>query len=113
VRSPVPHAALDEVVVDRALALPGVRAVLTAAGLRDVGDVPVTLGPQPATFRLLAEDCVRYVGEPVAVVLADGRRAARRAAGRGPGSPYNAAWSITQNSLPSGSRSTTKSGSSG
>jgi aerobic carbon-monoxide dehydrogenase large subunit len=82
VRSPVAHAVLDGVVIDRARTLPGVRAVLTAADLGDVCDVPVTLGPTPPSFRPLATDRVRYRGEPVAIVLADDRYRADDAAAR-------------------------------
>ena len=76
VRSPVARAALHGVRTDDALALPGVVAVLTAAEIPDVR-IPIRLSfaatenagrvLQP----LLARDLVRYVGEPVALVLAE------------------------------------------
>lgn len=76
VRSPVPHAELRAVDVAAALARPGVVAAITAA------DVPETLIPIRLEFAdtpeanlalqpLLARGRVRYVGEPVAVVVAE------------------------------------------
>ncbi len=74
-RSPYPHARIVGVDVDRAAALPGVHAVLTGA------DLPPDLPPQPLNhlfhgqretpYYALARDRVRYVGEPVAIVVAD------------------------------------------
>lgn len=74
VRSPVPHARFRHVDVRAAAESPGVLRVVTGAdiGLRLWGrrmrDVPV-----------LALNEVRYVGEPVAAVIAESRRAADRA----------------------------------
>ena len=59
--------------------MPGVVAVFTAADLTDVAPIPGGIGfprpdgsPAPKTDRpLLAADRVRFVGEPVAVVLAE------------------------------------------
>jgi aerobic carbon-monoxide dehydrogenase large subunit len=72
VRSEVAHGDLLGVDVDEALALPGVVAVLTAADL----DVPrfhaFGMALNEACARpALADGRVRFVGEPVAVVLAD------------------------------------------
>ena len=81
VRSPVPHGRLLGVLAGDAAALPGVVRVLTAADV-DVGPLapyPPLLNqgmPQP----LLAVDRLRYVGEPIAVVLASGAREAALAA---------------------------------
>src|SRR5215471_4371787 len=87
VRSPVAHARLGAVRGDAALAVPGVRAVLTAADLGDAGGpIPMRLAPLDGFARYLqppiAVDRVRYVGEPVAVVIADDRYAAEDAAER-------------------------------
>ena len=81
VRSPYPNARVLALDVSAARAHPGVVAVLTAAELLADGVHPVPApftqkGPdgtvRPETPRpLLAEDRVRYVGEPVAMVLAD------------------------------------------
>ncbi|MEA2382745.1 MAG: aerobic carbon-monoxide dehydrogenase large subunit [Solirubrobacteraceae bacterium] len=76
VRSPVAHATLLGVDTAAARAVPGVRAVLTAPDLDPVPRIPVRLGPfdQPLDAFLqpaLAHESVRYVGEPVAAVVAD------------------------------------------
>jgi len=75
VRSPVAHAVLGAVGAGGALRLPGVRAVLTGADI-SVPPIPVRLSPDPGALRaylqpVLARGHVRYVGEPVAVVVAD------------------------------------------
>ena len=81
VRSPVPHADLRGVDTTAAAAMPGVRLVLTADDLTDVGDVPTMFGAQDAPpWRPLAVDRVRYEGEPVALVVADDRYRAEDAA---------------------------------
>jgi carbon-monoxide dehydrogenase large subunit len=75
-RSPVAHARVVSIAVGLALRCPGVRAVMTAA---DVGEIiptiPLRLAPLPSFLPYLqpviAGDRVRYVGEPVAVVVAD------------------------------------------
>jgi aerobic carbon-monoxide dehydrogenase large subunit len=76
VRASSAHARLTGVERARALEVPGVHAVLTAADLEPVPRIPVRLGPfdQPLDAYLqpvLAEDRVRYVGEPVAAVVAE------------------------------------------
>jgi aerobic carbon-monoxide dehydrogenase large subunit len=76
VRASSAHAELTGVERDRALEVPGVHAVLTAADLHPVPRIPVRLGPfdQPLDAYLqpvLAEGRVRYVGEPVAAVVAE------------------------------------------
>jgi xanthine dehydrogenase D subunit len=77
-RSPHPHAAITGIDIAAALATPGVYAVLTHA------DVPGTnrYGLERADQPVLAEDVVRYQGEPVALVAADHPETARRAAAR-------------------------------
>jgi aerobic carbon-monoxide dehydrogenase large subunit len=76
VRSPVARAALNGVRADAALAHEGVVAVLTAADVPDVR-IPVrtvfaaTPNAEKVLQPLLARDRVRYVGEAVAVVLAE------------------------------------------
>jgi carbon-monoxide dehydrogenase large subunit len=82
VRSPYPHARIDEIAVNAAQALPGVVAVLTAADLGDVTLEPPS-GPPGANLRAappLARDVVRFVGEPVAAVIAESRYLAEDAA---------------------------------
>ena len=80
VRSPMAHARVLSVDVSAALALPGVVAVLTGADLEAMTvpgpDALMALmgwaGPTPE-FTLLATDKVRFVGDPVAVVIAESR----------------------------------------
>ncbi|HEU5322902.1 MAG TPA: xanthine dehydrogenase family protein molybdopterin-binding subunit, partial [Methylomirabilota bacterium] len=75
-RSPHAHARLGAIRAKAVLALPGVVTVVTAEDLGDVGPIPVRLG-QPGVGACLqpplARDKVRYVGEPVAFVVADSR----------------------------------------
>jgi CO/xanthine dehydrogenase Mo-binding subunit len=75
-RSPHACARIASIDVGPALALPGVRAVLTAA---DVPGKP-TFGLEFADEPVLASGRVRYAGEPVAVVAATDPELARRAA---------------------------------
>ena len=78
-RSPVAHARIRALNLLPALAIPGVRVIVTAADIESehgaVPRIPLRLQTSPATepFRqpVIAEDRVRYVGEPIAVVLAD------------------------------------------
>ena len=65
-RSTRPHARIMKIDVSRALAYPGVVAVVTGA------DMPEKMGIMPSTQdeTALAVDKVRYVGEPVAAVAA-------------------------------------------
>ena len=74
-RSPSAHGRLRRIDTTAAYAIPGVRAVITAAEIGAVPTIPLRLLPLPGTERFLqpiiAVDRVRYVGEPVAVVLAD------------------------------------------
>jgi aerobic carbon-monoxide dehydrogenase large subunit len=80
VRSPLAHARVLSVDVSAARALPGVAAVLTGADLEAMTvpgpDALMALmgwaGPTPE-FTLLATDKVRFVGDPVAVVIAESR----------------------------------------
>jgi aerobic carbon-monoxide dehydrogenase large subunit len=78
-RSPHAHARLGEIRAKAALALRGVVAVVTAEDLGAIGRIPVRLGQRPSTSAIaclqppLAREKVRYVGEPVAVVIAESR----------------------------------------
>ena len=90
VRSPHPHAEVRGVDAADALKMPGVTAVLTGADMQadGVGPLPVAWGitsrdGSPAhepEFPALATDRVRYVGNAVAVVVAESRSQARDAA---------------------------------
>ncbi|NIO11506.1 MAG: molybdopterin-dependent oxidoreductase [Deltaproteobacteria bacterium] len=65
-RSPYPHARLVRVDTSKAKELKGVHAVLCGADLP-----PVLTGLRMKDMPILAQDRVRYVGEPVAAVAAD------------------------------------------
>ncbi|MFL5818802.1 MAG: xanthine dehydrogenase family protein molybdopterin-binding subunit [Conexibacter sp.] len=86
-RSPFPHARIAAIDVAEARRQPGVVDVLVAADLPDGGPViPMRMFRQPGAERFLqrplATDRVRYVGEPVAVVVATSRYLAEDAAER-------------------------------
>jgi carbon-monoxide dehydrogenase large subunit len=70
VRSPYAHARITGVDVSAARDVPGVVAVLTG---QDTDDLPAPPEDNPTAEPLLAKDTVRYVGEPVALVVTDGR----------------------------------------
>lgn len=83
VRSEQAHA--DIVVdIDRASTVEGVRLILTGADILAVIQPPPVIwdvpGQRRSGLRTLAHGRVRYVGEPVAVVVADSETLARRAA---------------------------------
>jgi carbon-monoxide dehydrogenase large subunit len=84
-RSPHARARLRRIDAARARCLPGVHLVLTASDLGDLNQPGPLLIPHPAlshgrTQRPLAVDEVRFVGEPVAFVVADSRYLAEDAA---------------------------------
>ena len=74
-RSRHAHARLVRIDAKRALELPGVREVPTAADVPEAAVIPNRVGAPPGTERYLqpaiARGVVRYVGEPVALVVAD------------------------------------------
>ncbi len=90
VRSPHAHARIVSIDVASAKASPGVVAVFTGAELAQAGVKPMPVvvpfkradGSAVATAprRALAHEKVRFVGEPVAMVVADTRDAARAGA---------------------------------
>jgi carbon-monoxide dehydrogenase large subunit len=88
VRSHHAHAAVGSIDTSAAREMPGVVAVFTGADLTDVKPIPGGIGfprpdggPAPKTDRpLLVSDRVRFVGEPVALVLAETSGAAKDAA---------------------------------
>jgi 2-furoyl-CoA dehydrogenase large subunit len=72
-RSPHPHADLVSIDASAARAAPGVAAVVTREQVLEHTD-PFIIGlTTPLEYRCLATDRVRFVGEPVAVVLASDR----------------------------------------
>ena len=87
VRSPFAHARITGIDVSEALTLPGVTAVLTGADLRDAWAAPMPCAwpvtedmKNPEHFPV-AIDKACYVGDIVAVVVADSRYAAADAVG--------------------------------
>ena len=79
VRSPHAHARVVGIDASAALALDGVHEVLTGAEVA-AWSRPFVVGvKQPMEHRALADDTVRYVGEPVAVVVAESRYVAEDA----------------------------------
>jgi len=75
-RSSVAHGRINRIDVSPALARPGVRAVITAADIgAPVPVIPLRLANLPEFKRYLqpviASEKVRYVGEPIAAVIAD------------------------------------------
>ena len=72
-RSPHPHARIIGIDVSRALALPGVRAVVTGAEIAALTKPVPSVVKAPIAYYPIAVDRARYVGEPVAVVVADTR----------------------------------------
>ncbi len=74
VRSPVAHARVDRIDLSAALAAPGVVAAFTGADLAGLPSIePMMAGLLNAkmTRRPLATDKVRFVGDPVAVVVTE------------------------------------------
>jgi carbon-monoxide dehydrogenase large subunit len=84
-RSPLAHGRLVAIDATGALDIPGVRAVITAREIGTVPRIPLRLLPLPGTERFLqpviAVDRVRYVGEPIAVILADSQELAEDGVG--------------------------------
>jgi carbon-monoxide dehydrogenase large subunit len=89
-RSDRPHAKIVSIDASGATAMPGVIAVLTGADVRAAGQKPMPAAApmkgrggadqiQPPRYAL-SEDRVRYVGEPVALVVAQSAAAAQDAA---------------------------------
>ena len=74
-RSPLPHARIRRLDIAPALAIAGVRAVITAADIPDA-----RYGPAVRDMTALATDRVRYIGEPVAAVAAISSEIAEHAA---------------------------------
>lgn len=80
VHSPYAHARIRSIETEAARAMPGVLAVVTADDLREIGGVPVAGNLKIPEHPALANGTVRFVGEPVAAVVATDRYLARDAA---------------------------------
>src|SRR5660398_234097 len=68
--SPYPHAAIHSIVIQGALEVPGVRAIVTGSDIHNLH------GESLVNIPFLAQERVRYVGEPVAAVAAVSEEAA-------------------------------------
>lgn len=82
-RCPFPHARIRSVDTEAALALPGVRHILTAKSVRDLSDPLTVLRPVPNApslpYYALAQDVALYEGQPVVSVVATSRAVAEDA----------------------------------
>ena len=74
-RAGIPHATIEEIDTSKAKAMKGVMCVLTAKDIPGVNRYGIAFQDQYA----LAEDRVRYVGEPVALVAAETEEIAKDA----------------------------------
>ena len=82
VRAQVPSARITSIDVGEAARLPGVVAILTAADVPNnaIAEEASGLGMSPVAMPVLAEDRIRYQGEPVALVAAEDPEVAEHAA---------------------------------
>ncbi|HSJ34491.1 MAG TPA: xanthine dehydrogenase family protein molybdopterin-binding subunit [Acidimicrobiia bacterium] len=84
VRSDLPHALITEIDLSDALRCPGVERAITADDLAPLARIPIRVGPTPRLESrlqpVLARERVRYVGEPIAALLAESPAAAADAA---------------------------------
>ncbi len=74
-RSPIPHGVIRGIDASKALAVPGVEAVVTSADLMDPGDRIAELGEGAVNLKHLSSNClargkVHYKGQAVAAVAA-------------------------------------------
>jgi CO/xanthine dehydrogenase Mo-binding subunit len=74
-RSPKPHAKILKIEMDQALKVPGVERIFTAKDIPGKNLVGTISKDQP----ILASDRVRYVGDPVALIVAKTEEAAEEA----------------------------------
>ncbi|WP_062308905.1 xanthine dehydrogenase family protein molybdopterin-binding subunit [Polynucleobacter sinensis] len=73
VRSPIAHGKILSVDASEALGISGVRAVLTIEDVQGWSNPLVVAVKTPMRQWVLADQFVRYVGEPIAVVIAESR----------------------------------------
>ena len=81
-RSPYAHARIKSIDTAAARALPGVLKVITSADIGALGTIPCAAdipGMKRPVFTLLATDKVRFVGHPVAAVVAENQYIAKDA----------------------------------
>lgn len=84
VRSPFPHATITGIDTSEAKKLAGVVAVYTGAELNEGTHPFVPLAPAPGSYsplyKAMADEKVRHIGDPVALVVAESRHVAEDAA---------------------------------
>ena len=73
VRSPIAHGKIISVDAESALQVKGVRAILTIEDVQNWSNPLVVAVKTPMRQWVLANEYVRYVGEPIAVVIAESR----------------------------------------
>lgn len=73
VRSPIAHGKIISVEIESALRIKGVRAILTIEDVQAWSNPLVVAVKTPMRQWVLANEYVRYVGEPIAVVIAESR----------------------------------------
>src|SRR5687768_12580362 len=76
IRSTYGHARIESIQVEAVRAMPGVHMVAVAQDVQQAKPIPVRAtveGALAIAAPLLAADRVRYLGEPIAVVLAETR----------------------------------------
>jgi CO/xanthine dehydrogenase Mo-binding subunit len=76
VRSPLARGEIQKLDLKSIAKIPGVQGILTCKNIPGRNCIPIVIDDQP----FLAEKFVNYIGEPIAVVVADNRNAARAAA---------------------------------
>jgi nicotinate dehydrogenase large molybdopterin subunit len=76
IRSPKPHARIVKINMEEALKVSGVERIFTAKDIPGKNLVGTITKDQP----ILASDCVRYMGDPIALVVAKTEEAAEEAA---------------------------------
>ncbi len=76
VRSPHPHALIKNIDYSEAEKIPGVVGVMTAKDIKGTNRLLMTIDDRP----VLCEDKVRFIGDPVAAVVAETRKQALEAA---------------------------------
>ncbi|MGI9410016.1 MAG: xanthine dehydrogenase family protein molybdopterin-binding subunit, partial [Hyphomicrobiaceae bacterium] len=83
-RSPHPHARIKSINLDKALALPGVKAAITAQDIVEIPlEKPVIVGIQDMRWmcrNVMARDKALFAGHPVAAVAATSKKIAAQAA---------------------------------
>lgn len=82
VRSPIAHGKIISVDISEALSVQGVRAILTLEDVQTWSNPLAVAVKTPMRQWILANDVVRYVGEPIVVVIAESRALAEDGAER-------------------------------